>query len=267
MSGLALYARYAGASIRAQMQYPGAFLMIAFSQLFATVSEVAAIWALFHRFGQVQGWRLADIAVFYGVVNVSFALADALTRGFDVFGPEFVRTGAFDRLLLRPRFTALQLLGHELRLSRIGRLVQGVVVLTLGAAASGMTLTPATPFLLAFAIAGGVALFSGLLVLQATLAFWTVESLEVANVVTYGGVEASQYPLGVYAAWFRDLIIFVIPLGCVTYFPVVALLGRHDPLGAPDWFLPLSPALGFAFLALALWVWGFGVRRYTSTGS
>jgi ABC-2 type transport system permease protein len=47
----------------------------------------------------------------------------------------------------------------------------------------------------------------------------------------------------------------------------VALLGRHDPLGAPDGFLPLSPAFGVVFLAVAFWVWGFGVRRYTSTGS
>ncbi len=267
MGPLPLYGRYVAASIRAQMQYPGAFLMISAAQLLATVSEVLAIWALFHRFGQVAGWRLGEVAVFYGVVNISFAFADALTRGFDVFGPEFVKTGAFDRLLLRPRACAFQLMGHELRLSRVGRLVQGVIVLTLGALASGMVWTVASPFILAFAIAGGVALFSGLLVLQATLAFWTVESLEIANVVTYGGVEASQYPLGVYAGWFRDFLIFIVPLGCVTYFPVVALLGRHDPLGAPDWFLPLSPALGFAFLAFALWVWGFGVRRYASTGS
>ena len=267
MGPLRLYGHYVAASIRAQMQYPAAFLMISAAQLLATAGEVVAIWALFHRFGQVVGWRLGEVAVFYGVVNVSFAFADALTRGFDVFGPEFVKTGAFDRLLLRPRACAFQLLGHELRLSRVGRLVQGVIVLVLGAIASGMAWTPASPFILAFAIAGGIALFSGLLILQATLAFWTVESLEIANVVTYGGVEASQYPLGVYAGWFRDFLIFIVPLGCVTYFPVVALLGRHDPLGAPDWFLPLSPALGFAFLGVSLWAWRFGVRRYASTGS
>ncbi len=267
MGPLRLYGRYVAASIRAQMQYPAALAMISFSQLFATASEMIAVWAMFHRFGRVAGWDLAQVAVFYGVVNVSFAIADALTRGFDVFGPEFVKTGAFDRLLLRPRLTALQLLGHELRLSRIGRLVQGVVFLGLGAAFCRIDWDLAAIGLLAFALAGGVALFSGLMVLQATLAFWTVESLEVANVVTYGGVQASQYPLGVYAAWFRDFLIFIVPLGCVTYFPVVALLGRHDPLGAPDWILPLSPAAGFVFLALALWAWGFGVRRYTSTGS
>jgi ABC-2 type transport system permease protein len=58
---------------------------------------------------------------------------------------------------------------------------------------------------LAFAITGDVALFSGLLVMQATLAFWTVEGLEVAGVLTYRGQAAAQYPMNVCAAWLRDL--------------------------------------------------------------
>ena len=69
----------------------------------------------------------------------------------------------------------------------------------LGAVDRASHWTPATRSILAFAACGGVALFSGLLVLQATLAFWTVESLEVANVLTYGGEAAAQYPMNVYA--------------------------------------------------------------------
>jgi ABC-type uncharacterized transport system permease subunit len=29
----------------------------------------------------------------------------------------------------------------------------------------------------------------------------------------------------------------------------------------------LTPALGFVFLLVSLWIWRFGVRHYTSTGS
>jgi hypothetical protein len=42
------------------------------------------LWVLFHRFGQIEG-RLGEVALFYGTVSVSFAIADALLRGFDVF--------------------------------------------------------------------------------------------------------------------------------------------------------------------------------------
>ena len=240
---LRLYGRYAVASMRSQAQYPASLAMMSFGQLLATTTEFLAIWALFARFGRIQGWRFGEVAIFYGVINVGFAVADAITRGFDIFGPEFVKTGAFDRLLLRPRSTAFQLLGHELRLTRVGRLAQGVAVFFIGAASTPLHWDPASFALIAWAIVGGAALFSGILVLQATLAFWTVESLEIANILTYGGVEAGQYPLGVYAAWLRDILIFIVPIGAVAYFPVVALLGRHDPLGAPDWFLPACGAM------------------------
>jgi len=63
-----------------------------------------------------------------------------------------------------------------------------------------------------WATAGGIALFFGLMVLQGTMSFWTIESLEVANVVTYGGVQAAQYPLSLYNGWLRGLLTFVVPL-------------------------------------------------------
>ncbi|MEJ0064893.1 MAG: hypothetical protein WDM85_05225 [Caulobacteraceae bacterium] len=44
------------------------------------------------------GWKLGEVALFYGLVSVIFAFADAIARGFDVFGSTFVKTGAFDRL-------------------------------------------------------------------------------------------------------------------------------------------------------------------------
>ena len=117
------------------------------------------------------------------------------------------------------------------------------------------------------AIAGGAARFVGLVVLQATLAFWTTETLEIVNTVTYGGVQTTQYPIAVYRPWFRKFFAYVVPLACVSYFPAIAIIGRTDPLGSPIWFQYLSPLIGVGFLLVALQVWKFGVRHYVSTGS
>ncbi|WP_085933518.1 ABC transporter permease [Enhydrobacter aerosaccus] len=267
MNALALYARYVAASLRAQAQYPASTLMLTAGHCAATAIEILAVYALFARFGPVGGWSFGEAALFYALVNIMFSVADLLTRGFEVFGTEFVRTGAFDRLLLRPRAAALQLAGHEVRLSRLGRLLQGSLVLILSTRLVPIAWDVSTIVTAIWAVAGGVALFAGILVLQATLAFWTVESLEVANVISYGGVQAAQYPLNIYAAWFRRLLTFAVPLACVAYYPVLAVLKRPDPLGAPDWLLPLTPAAGFIFLALAFLAWRAGMARYASSGS
>ena len=266
MNGLRLYGRYVAVSWRAQMQYPGTFIATSIGAFATTITDFIAIWALFARFRQIEGWRFDEVALLYGVISVSFALADALTRGFDVFGDVFVKTGDFDRLLVRPRSTALQLLGYELRATRIGRLAQGMLAWGVGMNLSSIDWTWSAWATLLFAVAGGVALFSGILVLQATLAFWTVESLEIANTLTYGGVEAGQYPLDIYARWFRTFLTFIVPLACISYYPVASALGRVERTGVARSLLPLMPVFGFLFLAGALWVWRFGVRRYTSAG-
>ena len=116
-------------------------------------------------------------------------------------------------------------------------------------------------------VIGGAAMLSGLIVLQATLAFWRTETLEIMNIVTYGGVETTQYPLVVYRPWFRKLFTYMVPLACVTYFPSLAFLGRPDPLGSPMWFQYLSPLVGVGFLMVALQLWKIGVRHYSSTGN
>ena len=103
--------------------------------------------------------------------------------------------------------------------------------------------------------------------IQGAISFWTVEGLEAMNVLTYGGVQAAQYPLNIYAAWFRRVLTFGVPLACVAYYPVLAILKRSDPLGAPDWLLPIAPLAGFVFLAVSLLAWRAGVAHYASTGS
>ena len=267
MNALALYGRYVSASLRAQAQYPAATLMLTVGHCAATSIEILGVYALFHRFGPVGGWSFGEAALFYALINIAFSVADLLTRGFEVFGPEFVRTGAFDRVLLRPRAAALQLAGYEVRLTRFGRMIQAGAVLVLASRLVPIDWDAARVGLAAWTIAGGVALFAGILVLQATLAFWTVESLEVANVLTYGGVQAAQYPLNIYATWFRRLLTFGVPLACVAYYPVLVILNRPDPLGAPDWLLPFTPLAGFAFLAVSFLAWRAGMKRYASTGS
>jgi len=266
LSGLRLYLHYTAVSIRSQMQYRTSFLTQTAAQLLVTGVEFLAIWALFARFGSIGSWSLPEVAILYGMANVAFSLADAAARGFDTFA-DMVKSGDFDWLLLRPRSTALQVAGREFVMRRAGRFLQGLVVLLWGAAASGVDWTCARAALALMAILGGACLFYGILVLQATLAFWTTETLEIVNTITYGGVETAEYPLEIYRSWFRNFFTYVIPLACVNYLPALAILGRAGPPGTRNLTGWVSPIFGLVFLLVSLGVWTVGVRHYRSTGS
>lgn len=261
-----LYLHYVSISLRSQLQYPTSFIMMVIGHMATTAIDFLGIWGLFARFGSLQDWTLPEVALFYGMVHLAFAISEAAARGFDIFYRQ-VKSGDFDRILLRPRSAVLQVIGTEFQLMRIGRFMQGLVVLLWGAKQLEDVLNGRAIFLIAASIIGGAFLFSGLFVLQATLSFWSVDSLELVNTVTYGGVQAAQVPVTIYRKRFRNFFIWIVPLATINYFPLTAILHRPDPLGTPIWIAWLSPVLGLAFFLLCLRIWTFGVKHYHSTGS
>jgi ABC-2 type transport system permease protein len=260
---LSLYWHYVRLSIKAQLEYRASFVMLALGNFLASGMEIVAIWALFARFQNLKGWTLPEIALFYGIVHIGFALAEAFGRGFDTFDRQ-VKSGEFDRLLLRPRNLALQVAAGELQLMRVGRLAQGVAVLVWALCHPQIPAGPAQLLLVLLAILGTGSLFTGLFVLQATMSFWSTESLEVMNTVTYGGTETAQYPLTIYRPWFRWFFTFVVPLACVSFLPIRSIL---RPEAGPLWLAYLAPFAGVVFLYVALRIWRVGVHHYRSTGS
>ena len=263
IDAIALYFRYIRHSIAAQLQYRISFVMLSTSHLLITGIEFLGLWALFDRFGAFGGWTLPEVALFYGTIQVTFAFADAIGRGFDMFSVQ-VKSGEFDRLLLRPRSTILQLFGYEFTARRVGRFLQGLAVLIYAVVRLGLANSVATYLLIPWTILGSTFLFLGLYVVQATIAFWTVESLEVMNTMTYGGVQSAQYPMAIYRRWFQRFFTFVVPLVCVAYFPMAMLIGRGPEPAIIGWF---SPATGLLFFTVSLRLWKLGIHHYTSTGS
>jgi ABC-2 type transport system permease protein len=254
MNALQLYFRYSSISFQSQMQYKVSFLLQTIGHFGNTAIDFFGIWALFSRFGTIGDWSIAEVGLFYGLVNTAFACADAIGRGFDSCD-KLVQTGEFDRLLLRPRSTALQLFGAEIVLKRLGRLMQGVVILGWALSTLQISLTASVFWLLGTAFLGSVALFCGIVIFQATLVFWTIESLEIMNILTYGGVETAQYPFSIYNKWLQRFFTFIIPLACVSYLPLLGVLNKADQFGVPLWICYVSPLAGVLFLVLALQFW------------
>ena len=122
-------------------------------------------------------------------------------------------------------------------------------------------------FFLPVVIISLVCFFGALFIIGSTITFWTVQSIEVVNIFTYGGVEMMSYPMSIYDKWMRRLFTFIIPGIFMNYYPAIYILGKPDPLGMP-WFAPLlSPIVGGMMMVLALAFWQSGIRHYQSTGT
>ncbi|MCX7796672.1 MAG: ABC-2 family transporter protein [bacterium] len=261
-----LYFRYIGISIKSQLQYKTSFILLTIGNFLLTFMDFVGIIFLFERFGSLKGWRLEELALFYGIIHTSFAISEAFSRGFDIFD-RLVRNGNFDRILLRPRSPILQILGIDFQLMRWGRFLQGFVVLIYGLIHLGVMLDIFKILFLVSVIIGGVLTFSGIFILQATLSFWSVQSLEIANSFSYGGVELASYPLSIYPKVFREIFIFIIPIAFINYFPGLMILGKEGLTEIPRLILYISPIIGSIFFYISCKIWYIGIRHYSSTGS
>lgn len=258
-----LYFKFIRVSVKSQMQYKSSFVMLSLAHLISTFVDILGIWVLFSRFNLVKGWSIQEVCLIYGIIHMGFALAEALGRGLDTFD-QMVKYGEFDRVLLRPLPTLLQVGTQEFQLMRIGRFLQGLFVLLWGCHKMNISLLSFSTLTIFASIVGTCCLFGGLFILRATLAFWTTEGLEVMNIATYGGVEAGQYPMTIYHPLFKAFFTFIIPLAFVAYFPVAVLLGHEK---WPVLLSLLFPMGGVLFLLVSFHIWSVGVRRYHSAGN
>lgn len=257
-----LFCKMGGASIRTQMQHRASFFLESSANFLAAVTDFVGIWAVVSRFHLLGGWMLPEVAILYGIVHMGFGLAEGMARGFDTFG-RVMLAGDFDRVLLRPVGTILQVGVRQIQVLKVGRVLQGFLVLALGFYTLGYSLISFEAFLVLLSVLGTFCLFYGLFMIKATLAFWTIETLKVTDVTTYGGREVGQFPMSLFPLAFQLFFTVVIPIACVVYIPVAFVLGK-EPISVS--LACLAPAAGGFFLFIASRVWHVGVRRYCATG-
>lgn len=262
-----LYWYFIGIQIRMQLQYKANLAIDIGTFFLTTACEFLAVLVIFGPFPSLLGWKIGEVAFLASVMSISFGLAEMLGSGIDNFS-QIIRLGEFDRVLLRPVGALLQVIGSDFRLRRLGRLTQG----TLGFIVALLLLPPLhwtvdKIALLFIGIISGAIIFVSILLLGATLCFWTVETTELTNILTYGGREMLSYPITIYSQTLQRFFLFIVPLAFGSYVPVCYILEHPLPFGLPASIAFAAPLVALLFALVSGSIWRFGVHRYQSTGS
>jgi ABC-2 type transport system permease protein len=263
-----LYQRMIGVRIRAQMQYRISFVFDALTTAIVSGVSFLTIALVLQRFDGIAGWGLAEVAFLFGMVETSFGIMDMLFSGFDppYFGGH-VRLGTIDQMLLRPVNITLQVLGSDFITRRMGRILQGILVLGYAISSLDISWTWFRMVYLPIVILSQVLFFGGLFIIGSTLTFWTIESIEAINIFTYGGTEMMSYPMHIFPSWMVRFFTFIIPAIFLNYYPAIFFLEKVDPLNLPPFAPYLAHFVGVGVMIISLLFWNHGIRHYQSTGS
>lgn len=255
-----------GARVRSEWQYRTSFITHLLSQTMVHVLEVVSILILLDVVPSLGGWDRSQALLLFAMGSLPMAFSGLGFASLDAVS-RYVKSGEFDRVLLRPTPALLQLVGLEFALRRIGKVIPDVITLVIAVAFLDLEWSVPKSLYLALSVGSATVMYSSLFVLASSFAFWTVDGTEATNAFTYGSRFANQHPLHLYPSWLRAISGFVIPVGFAAYAPAIYLADAPNPLGLPTWLGLLSPVVAALMVVVSLSVWGVGIRRYQSTGS
>lgn len=260
MNGFLLYWCYIKVNFLANLQYKGwpFQILMVFAHVF---TDPVGVVLLFSRFGRIGDWTLERTMLIYGIAVTSFGLAESFSRGFDYF-PWQIRTGEFDRILLRPRSAFVQIMGARFHIHRLARVMGGFLMIGWSLAKLGVAMTPVNSAQLLLALTGGYLTYTGVFIFSSAISFWTIEALDWIYIFTNTSYQAAKTPLHYLPKWLRYSFTFLMPMLVFAYYPAAAIGGWGAP--ALGW---LALPAGLAFLGLSGLMWRVGVRYYASTGS
>jgi ABC-2 type transport system permease protein len=169
--------------------------------------------------------------------------------------------------MLRPVGLTWQVLGSRFLLRRFGRIFEGLLVLAYAIWSLNIHWTWGKMIYLPVVFFSQVIGMGGLFILSSAVTFWTLQSIEAFNIVTYGGSDMMSYPMNIYPVWMQRFFTFILPFIFLNYYPVLYFLDKPDPLHFPAFAPFLAPFVALGLFWAALLVWRTGINHYQSAGS
>ena len=266
MNTLRLYVHSMAILMKSQLQYPLSFFLQTLAQLVMEGGELLAVILLMNRFDHLNQWSAGNLYFFFGIMSVTFYITECFGRGITGNFPSMIRSGQLDTLLLRPRGILTQIMCSAVDPRRISCIAVGCFSLAIGSRLSGVHWTIQNILLLTESLCCGFFLIMGLFLIEAILCIYSVQSVEIANTLTYGGRSACQYPIDAFPRPLQLLFTVIAPFALVMHVPASRILGKTF-LGWPAfaaWLTPLTGPLLFAIMALLFYK---AMRFYRSTGN
>lgn len=255
-----------GAALRSQLQYRGNLLLTFAGGVAFQGIGLVFVWVVVARFGAIGGWSMAELAFLYGMRLTAHGLW--MIPSSQLFRLDLtLRTGEFDRYLIRPSGPLLQLLCREVNLATFGDLATGVVILSAAASRIGLSTSPLALFYLLLALCGGALVEGSFQLAASALSFRLLSNqslrIFIDNIMNnFGG-----YPLTIFPSATRFALTFLIPVAFVAYLPANLLLDRTDELELGPWLAFGAPLAGPLLIAFAYLFWRTQLRHYSSSGT
>jgi len=257
-----LFSEYFSQYAKVRISYRGDFFISLATSFAATVSSLLVVFVLFGQAKNLKGWSFEEVLFLWGFTQIPYGIFNIISLNLYDFGNNYIIEGKFDRILLRPISSLFQVLFETFRIESFQEIATGTFLMWWASRRLHLAWTPGKFAILFFCGICAAIIYVSIFLILSTFSFWFEDRIGVHppvwNVIAFG-----RYPLSIYSSAVQFFLCWIIPFGLASFYPSVRMLGRT----ANPNYLAFVPVVAAVFLVIAISLWDFGTRHYSSTGS
>lgn len=195
-----------------------------------------------------------------GVTRIAIGVSGYCFDGLYDIGPKYIKSGEFDKILLRPVHPLISIIGNSREFVSIADVILGLILTICMLIQLSIPITALLIIKILFFSIIGALIIGAINTIFSISSFWTYRSNEVIWSF-YRMYTFTEYPITIYNKFIRILITIILPFAFVAYYPTMAYLGFNSYL------IYLSPIVTIILWIVAIKLWNLALNKYRSTGN
>ncbi len=258
---------YTKTIFKAWFQYRVDAVLRSLAVFLREATGIIVIYFTLLKFDNLNGWNLQELLFLYSLLFLTYGILIIFFTGLRDLG-RTIRTGNFDRFLLRPRGVLFQIIFVNADwFAAVGHGGLGIVLFCISAGKVGITWNAVNIIYYLFAVAGGVLIQGAIFLFLATLNIYLLQTDTLKELLYWNMRKFAGYPISVFHKVIQACMIYVVPMAFVNYFPAQFLLRKPDMQQYPEIFMYLTPLVGVLLYLMMYGFWRVSLRFYKSSGN
>jgi len=252
-------------SLKAQLQYPLNFLIGVIGVSSIGAMDILLIVIPVSAFKSIGGWGFWELGFMFSLWKMSHGIHQALFIPF--WGhDELVRTGVYDRLLVRPVHPILQILCSGFSLAAIGEWVPSVTMFIITCSKVKIAWNLFSILFLLIILFSGAVIEWAISLFISAFSFWFVRTDSLRGISSIFLFRVAHYPAHIYGRALPFILTFIFPYAFMAYYPTHYFF-KLDVHIFYDFFPYITPLVAVTLLGVAFIFWSIGLKYYHSTGT
>lgn len=257
-----IYIQFLKQYIKILMEYKEDFIYGLIGFFLIQLTSLIFIGLVFNNIQSLKEWSFYEIIFIYGFSQIPRGIDHVFTDSLWIFSGYSIRTGDFDRYLLRPLNPLFQVIAQRFQPEGFGELIVGVVLIIYSGIKLQIKVTPIKIIGFIIAVIGGTLIYTAIKLAAASIAFWTKTSFRHLQIAyELGGF--AKYPVTIYPGIVKKLLTFIVPFAFTGFYPGAYLLGKGSFLIG----VILTLVVGVVAICVAYLIWLKGLSIYESVGN